>query len=124
MSVVRARTDTQAHARAVQVDIAGIARFFDENFGGKLTGYIAGVDSKTIKRWGREEQVPREDAERRLRAAFQIFQLLQTVEAAPTVRAWFIGMNPQLNDASPAEAIREDRHKEALSAARAFVNGG
>jgi len=124
MTAVRARTDAQVHARSVQVDIAGIARFLDENLGGKLTAYIAGVDSKTIKRWGREEQSPREDAERRLRAAFQVFQLLQTVEAAPTIRAWFMGMNPQLNDASPSEAIREDHHKEAMSAARAFINGG
>jgi hypothetical protein len=33
-------------------------------------------------------------------------------------------MNPQLDDDSPAESIREGRLKEALSAAKAFISGG
>ncbi len=33
-------------------------------------------------------------------------------------------MNPQLDDDSPAEAIREGRLKEALAAANAFITGG
>lgn len=39
-------------------------------------------------------------------------------------RAWFIGLNPQLDDVSPAEAIHDGRLKEAKAAARAFVAGG
>jgi hypothetical protein len=46
-------------------------------------------------------------------------------EESPYVaRAWFIGLNPQLDDDAPADAIREDRLKEALSAARAYIAGG
>jgi hypothetical protein len=33
-------------------------------------------------------------------------------------------MNPQLDDDSPAEVIRDGRLKEALAAAKAFVAGG
>lgn len=62
--------------------------------------------------------------ERRLRCAYQIFEMLKGVEAGPTIRAWFMGMNPQLNDNSPAEAIVEGLLKEALAAARAFRAGG
>ena len=40
------------------------------------------------------------------------------------IRAWFIGMNPQLDDESPAEVIREGRVKDALTAAKTFVSGG
>jgi hypothetical protein len=40
------------------------------------------------------------------------------------VKAWFIGLSPQLDDESPAEAIREGPLKEAMNAARAFVAGG
>jgi hypothetical protein len=45
-------------------------------------------------------------------------------ESAQTVRAWFLGMDPRLDDTSPAEAIREGRLKEAMAAARAFAAGG
>ena len=45
-------------------------------------------------------------------------------DSSRVVKAWFIGLNPQLDDESPAEAIREGRLKEAMSAARAFVAGG
>jgi hypothetical protein len=33
-------------------------------------------------------------------------------------------MNPQLEDASPAEAIAEDKFRDVMAAARAFVVGG
>lgn len=56
--------------------------------------------------------------------AFQVVELLSPVEATPTIRAWFIGMNPQLDDESPTEAIRAGRHREVMAAARAFVAGG
>ncbi len=35
--------------------------------------------------------------------AFQIFHLLQDEESPHTVQAWMIGINPQLDDVSPAE---------------------
>jgi hypothetical protein len=44
-------------------------------------------------------------------------------DSSRVVKAWFIGLNPQLDDESPAEAIREGRLKEAMNAARAFVAG-
>lgn len=62
--------------------------------------------------------------ERRLRAAYEIAQLLVRFDSSRVVKAWFIGLNPQLDDESPAEAIREGGLKEAMNAARAFVAGG
>jgi hypothetical protein len=49
--------------------------------------------------------------------------LLASQDSPQTVKAWFIGLNPQLGDTSPAEAIREGRLRDALMAARAFVSG-
>jgi hypothetical protein len=36
----------------------------------------------------------------------------------------FMGMNPQLDDVSPAEALAEGRHRQVMAAARALVSGG
>ena len=69
-------------------------------------------------------QHPWAESEARLRTAFQVFHLLQNEESPHTVRAWMIGMNPQLDDVSPAEAIHEGKLKDVWVAAKAYVSGG
>lgn len=116
---------SDAHERAVSFEIKDVARYLQEALGQRLVAFMAEVsDSKQVGRWAQGTQAPREEAERRLRAAFQIFHFLLAEESPHVIRAWFIGMNPQLDDDSPAEAIRDGRLKEALAAARAFVAGG
>jgi hypothetical protein len=112
-----------AHAAAVKTETAEIAQFLSENLGPTLTAFIAGVDKRTITRYIKGDQ-PREDQEKRLRAAYQIFNLIHEVEANHTVRAWFMGMNPQLDDESPAESIAAGDFRGTMAAARAFIAGG
>ncbi len=64
-----------------------------------------------------------EAVERKLRTTYQVALLLLTVDAPPTVKSWFLGMNPYLDDLSPVEAIRSGKEREPLDAARAFVAG-
>ncbi len=66
---------------------------------------------------------PHPDAEQRLRNIFQVAELLIRVESRQAVRAWFVGMNPQLNDRAPALVIAENP-TEVMQAARAFLAGG
>ncbi len=124
MPDVRARSD-EAHHKAVDFTIADIARFLQETLGQKLVGYMAGIsDPKAVGDWARGGRHPRAEAEVRLRTAFQVFHLLQNEESPHTVRAWFVGINPQLDDETPAEAIREGQLKHVLIAAKAFIAGG
>lgn len=114
-----------AHRRAVQIDVVSIVEFLAENLGTGLVALIAGVDVKTAQRWNRDPaRQPREVSERRLRAAYQVFQELLPIEASVTIRAWFMGMNPQLGDQAPAEVIAQDQYREVLAAARSFASGG
>jgi hypothetical protein len=82
-------------------------------------------DGKTVTRWANGEVSDVRDytVEQRLRTAYEIAQLLLIEESPRTVRAWFIGLNPELGDTSPAEAISEGRLKDVLAAARAFIAG-
>lgn len=116
----------QAHRLATRVTMSEAARLLQELLSRRLTAYIAGVkDAKTVTRWVQGEvTAARDDNEQRLRTAYEIAQLLLQFDSPRTVRAWFIGLNPQLDDRSPAEALHEGQLKEALSAARAFVAGG
>lgn len=120
-----AHTPPAAETRPADLTVHDIAAFLREALGTHLLALIAEVDPKTIDRWVKTpEREVRPESESRLRHTYQVFRTLQQVEAAPTIRAWFMGMNPQIDDLSPAEAIRDGRHREALSAARAFVTGG
>jgi hypothetical protein len=113
-----------AHRKQVEFTIADIADFLQETLGRQLVAYIAGAkDATTVAQWIKG-QAPRPEAEARLRAAFQVFHLLQDEESPHTVRAWFIGMNPQLDDVSPAEALHDGQMKDVLVAAKAYIAGG
>jgi hypothetical protein len=117
-----------AHRQATTAPLDTVARTLQNLLSRRLTAVIVGVkDTKTIGRWadGESDEIRGEDKERRLRTAYQIAVLLLGASNSPqTVKAWFIGLNPELNDISPAEAIRDDRLQEALSAARAFAAEG
>jgi hypothetical protein len=120
---IRERSD-RAHRRTVDLEANDIARFLVEVFGRRLVAHMAGVSVKAVEGWIDRDVKPRRSAEDRLRAAFQVYQLLQEEESAHTIRAWFIGMNPQLNDEAPAMVLREGKVRDVLVAARAYIAGG
>jgi hypothetical protein len=117
----------QAHRQAIRATVQEAAAALQELLSRRVTAYIVGVgDGKTVARWasGEVAEIRDEDVEKRLRRAYEIAQLLLRSDSPATVRAWFIGLNPQLGDISPAEAIRDGKLQEALIAARAFIAGG
>ncbi len=115
----------EAHRKSVESSIADVVGYLQEVLGQKLVAHIAGVtDPRTVARWAAGERAPRGEHEQRLRCAYQTFLLLLAEESPHTVRAWFLGLNPQLDDQSPAQSIREGDFRDVLVAARAFVTGG
>lgn len=85
---------------------------------------IAGVsDAKAVGKWARGQRTPHPVAELRLRNAYQIVQLLLQRESAETVRAWFVGMNPDLDDQAPVLVLRENAIG-VMQAARSFLTHG
>jgi hypothetical protein len=115
----------EAHRKAVESSIADVVGYLQEVLGQKLVAHIAGVaDPRTVARWAAGERSPRAEHEQCLRCAYQTFQLLLAEESSHTVRAWFLGLNPQLDDQSPAQSIREGDFRDVLVAAKAFFAGG
>lgn len=115
----------QAHKEAVRLDISSVAAVLQETLGQRLTAYAIGVkDPKAIGRYVRSEQEPRPMQARNLRELFRVTRLLLEYETPTTVRAWMIGLNPELGDKAPIEALHEQEHQAVLRAAEAFVAGG
>lgn len=116
-----------AHRQAVQAPLSEVASMLQEVLTRRLTAYLCGVkDGKTILRWasGEVTEIRQHETEQKLRTAYEIVQLLLQFDAPSTVRAWFIGMNPELGDVAPAQVIREGRLQDAMGAARAFIAHG
>ena len=66
--------------------------------------------------------------EQRLQLAYQIAGLIGEKDSRGAVQAWFQGLNPQLDNRSPAQLLREGAMSEVgplvLAAARAFAASG
>ncbi|MEF9913318.1 MULTISPECIES: XRE family transcriptional regulator [Streptomyces] len=113
-----------AHGTTTRMRIAEIARFLQENLGPRITARITRVsDPRQVGKWAAGDTRPRDEAEERLRAALQTFHVIQSAEDNHTARAWMIGMNPQLEDETPAQCIADGRFKDVMVAARAYVDG-
>lgn len=118
------RRQESAHRRSMELAPNDLLESLVEKLGAKLTAFMVDRDVSTVSRWVKNGMPMKDDALRPILVAFQVVDMLESVEAPPTIRAWFIGMNPQLDDESPAEALREGRHREVMAAARAFMAGG
>jgi hypothetical protein len=123
MTVANPSLKQELHNQAVRAPINAAASTLQDVLSQRLTAFIVGKDSRTVARWAQGEvtEIRSEETEARLRAAYEIALLLLRFDAPETVKAWFISMNPDLDDASPAEAIAEGRFRDAMSAARSFV---
>jgi hypothetical protein len=127
MPRTEARTEVRevdVHRKTVTSTISDIAAFLQEMLGRSLIAYMTESDVKTVTRWAKGENTPRPETEKRLRLIYTIVQLLQTADSPHVVRAWLIGMNPQLEDEAPATAIQRGGSRDVLIAAKAYVAGG
>jgi len=128
-AVPKARPDLEAYEISIRLALPEVVGRLNEILKPKLVAYIAEVsETRAVKDWATGERTPKTDIEPRLRTALRIALFLAAHDSPGVVQAWFQGLNPQLNDISPARLLRtepaEDAGPAALAAARAFVVGG
>lgn len=80
-------------------------------------------DPKAIAAWANGTRSPRPAQDAALRSLAQIVSLLQTSDAPDVIRAWFSGMNPELDDQAPALVFRTDP-VAVMRAAETFIAAG
>ncbi|HZU76302.1 MAG TPA: XRE family transcriptional regulator [Dehalococcoidia bacterium] len=119
---MRAQTDFAAHVRATRTPPQEMAAAMQALLGQRLAAVLlCQRDPKVIGQWARGEHAPRPDAEQRLREAYYIAAFLLEHESDRTVRSWFTGMNPHLDDRTPLMVLAEGRAVDVMQAARAFL---
>jgi hypothetical protein len=129
MALTRPRPDFAAHQRAVRAPFREVAQELREILGARLAAYIGGVaETRAVREWAEGTRAPGNDVQQRFRVALQVALLLNESDGREITQAWFQGLNPQLDDRSPARLLREGALEETgpqvLAAARAFLVGG
>jgi hypothetical protein len=129
MAVAQPRPDLEAHAHAVRAEFATVADELRGALGARLAAYVGGVkETRAVHEWAEEDRRPSEITQRRLRLALQVATMIAAADGPEVAQAWFQGLNPQLDDRSPARLLREGDLDEVgplvVSAARAFLVGG
>ena len=129
MGMLLSRPELRAHDRAIRAPIAEAVTELRDLLSGRLVAYIAGVsETRAVNEWADGARSIRSpETEARLRLALQIAVMLADADQPPVVQAWFMGLNPELDDRSPARLLRDGELDEVgpavLAAARAFVAG-
>lgn len=129
MSVAHARPDFTAHTRAVRASFPEVAAELRDVLGARLVAYLGSVrETRAVHQWADGSRDPSEDVKQRLRVALQVALTLAGAESKEIAQSWFQGLNPQLDDRSPAWLLREGDINEVgpgvIAAARAFLVGG
>jgi len=128
MAAANVMPDLSSYERVTKMGVPAIAQELEELLGAKLVAYIAGVtEARAVRQWSRGEREPRPDVPERLRMALRVAFMIAAADGSGVAQAWFQGLNPQLEDRSPARLLREGNIEEVgrdiLGAARSFVAG-
>jgi hypothetical protein len=129
MAVTQARPDFEAHSKSVRASFPDVVEELRAVLGARLVAYLGSVrETRAVNQWADASREPSAEVQQRLRVALQIALTIAASESAQVAQAWFQGLNPQLDDRSPARLLREGDVNEVgppvITAARAFLVGG
>jgi hypothetical protein len=129
MAVADSRPGFAAHMLAVRATFPEVVQALREILGPRLVAYLGSVrETRAVHQWAEGQREPSESVQQRLRVALQVSSMLSEAESPRIAQAWIQGLNPQLDDRSPARLLREGDVQEVgpavIGAARAFLVGG
>jgi hypothetical protein len=123
------RPDLAAYERAVRLEFPALVKELANITGTKLVAYIGGVtETRAVHEWIDGQREPRDGTKKRLRFAYRLARTIDEHDGSGVARAWLQGLNPQLDDRSPARMLRDgdidEIGPEMVAALRAFIIGG
>jgi len=125
-----ARPDLAAAERAMRMSSVEAFEAAADLLGPRLVAYVCGVtETRAVREWAKGERTPKDPAtEEKARLMVRVAAFIADHDSRGVAQAWFQGLNPQLEDRSPARLLREGQVSavgpEIIQAARAFVVGG
>ena len=124
-----ARPELRAYDQAIRLPFPALVAELRDILGVRLVAYLGTVkETRAVHEWSDGKRAPSVLIRRRLRESYVIAGMLAQADPPEVVRAWFQGLNPLLDDRSPARLLREaeidDVAPQVLAAARSFLANG
>jgi hypothetical protein len=125
-----ARPELEAYEAATRADVTVLVKELRGALGPRLVALLAGVtETRAVHQWADGSRELRSaTTEQRLRLAYQLWKPITIRDSDRVAQAWFTGLNPKLDDTSPARLIRDGDLDEIgprlLAAARSFAATG
>jgi hypothetical protein len=109
MSIQLPRPELACHDEAMRKSFPMVVGELREILGARLVAYIGRVkETRAVREWAEDKREPGSAAtERRLRLAYGIARCIAEADGKETAQAWFQGLNPLLDDVSPARLLRD-----------------
>jgi hypothetical protein len=125
-----AKPDLDAYNNAMSMTTAELVTALRDLLGAKLVAYLGKVkETRAVRQWadGTRSIANPIDVDR-LRVAYRAAAVITARDSSEIAQAWFQGLNPLLDDRSPARILREGDLEEVgpqvLTAARQFAAVG
>ena len=130
MTITSARPDLAAYRDALTMATADLVHALRDLLGSKLVAYLGGVkETRAVRQWVEgTRDVGKPDDLERLRLAYRAARIIVERDSAHVAQSWFQGLNPLLDDRSPARLLREGDLEadgaRVIAAARQFAAVG
>jgi hypothetical protein len=125
-----AKPDLDAYNNAMSMTTAELVTALRDLLGAKLVAYLGRVkETRAVRQWadGTRSIGNPVDVDR-LRVAYRAAAVITARDSKEVAQAWFQGLNPLLDDRSPARILRdgdlEEVGPQVLTAARQFAAVG
>jgi hypothetical protein len=125
-----AKPDLDAYNNAMSMTTAELVTALRDLLGAKLVAYLGRVkETRAVRQWadGTRSIANPADVDR-LRVAYRAAAVITARDSKQVAQAWFQGLNPLLDDRSPARVLRdgdlEQVGPQVLTAARQFAAVG
>lgn len=107
-----------------RMNIHDLVRELNDNVGTTVVQTMAGSKDRTSPhKWAKPDgPEPRPEVEARLRLGYRVWKTLEMTEGRNVALAWLLGANPRLGENLPVLYIQQQRTRDVLGAAEAFVN--
>lgn len=127
MSITTQARALDVHAEVTKYRVPELVAELRTLLGARLVAQIASAtETRAVREWAEEgRNIKNPVTVQRLRVALQAALLVTTHDAPAVGQAWFQGLNPRLDDRSPARVLRDgDPDTDGatvLAAAKAFA---
>ncbi|MCV7049567.1 hypothetical protein H7H82_02925 [Mycobacterium heidelbergense] len=125
-----ARSDLDAYNEAMVMDTPELVDALRNLLGPTLVAYLGNVkETRAVRQWaeGTRKIANPNDVER-LRVAYRAARIISERDSKKVAQSWFQGLNPFLDDRSPARLLREGDFEtdgaRVIGAARQFAAVG